>query len=120
MQELDRIEDTVLDLGDNDLDEAWRDYVEHAVPVGVYHPESISPFGLVHVLGNVSEWTETVPSQLVDGDLIPLYSDRVFTGFNWHASTKTARLVGLSGRVTASLANRANDIGFRCAKSVRP
>ena len=80
------------------------------VPVDAI-PEDASPAGVIGMLGNVSEWTETV----VDHPDIPDRRVRVLCGGSF--STETGRLV-LTGRsIPESDEDRRMIFGFRTAGS---
>jgi formylglycine-generating enzyme required for sulfatase activity len=79
-------------------------------------PEGASPDGLLHVLGNVQEWTESFVVALdADGPRV-MPATRVVRGWSY-AKGRGFSLAGLTP-VPSDVDD--SDLGFRCAKSVRP
>ena len=76
-----------------------------------------SPDGLLHVLGNVAEWTETIPFKRKDGEIIPICDERIIKGDHWgDDKTWPFSLAGLR-RHHMDVSGLA--YGFRCAKSAQ-
>jgi formylglycine-generating enzyme required for sulfatase activity len=97
-----------------DGDDGW----EGTAPVGSY-PEGASPFGVLDMAGNVSEWTadwyidysqraETNPQGPNTG------MSRVFRGGSWN--TRETDKVRVTARDWPEPTLRAIDLGFRCAR----
>lgn len=92
-----------------------RLYVSHVRPVDEGFKLDSTPQGIVHMFGNVSEWTETMTTIQVHGEMKPIPDQRVVAGKAW------GDYVGLPQHlrsyaddgVDRALLSR----GFRCAKS---
>ena len=93
-------------------------YARYARPVGIQVGDDISPDGLLHVFGNVSEWTET-PARVMsgDGETEALPGSRIILGMSWGEQTDFPRDLnaGFDDVVGGTMLNR----GFRCAKSAQ-
>ena len=72
--------------------------------------------GIVHLFGNVMEWTETIPVENTSNEIRALYHLRVVCGRPWGISkTDGANLTWINlGVITKTRIAR----GFRCAKSI--
>ncbi|GAB5496056.1 MAG: hypothetical protein Phyf2KO_11360 [Phycisphaerales bacterium] len=80
-------------------------------------PGGATSEGVLHLFGNVAEWTETVAVTRVDGEFVPDLTTRVVFGGAWDANPDnglmgTTMLLGVGDRM------RSPKIGFRCARSV--
>ena len=96
--------------------EAVALYLENAQPVRS-HPEARTPEGLYHMLGNVSELTESMMQELVRGKVHTFPFRRALRGGAWDL-TRGQRNLGTHGWIPAFYPQ--NNVGFRCAKSVNP
>ena len=81
--------------------------------------EANTPNHLFHMLGNLTEWTESVAAELIDGALRPQASRRWVLGGYWASEARHITLTshehwGIEG----TYANYYR--GFRCARSDRP
>ena len=72
------------------------------------------PFGLVHTLGNVAEWTETVYVRMTEHRPSSMTEARVYKGGAWSLPPTHWTLSNFDGELMEA---RTNTIGFRCAKS---
>ena len=82
--------------------------------------QPLSPFGVLDVLGNVSEWTETIAStQTQDGEPRLDPGCRLAKGAHWaHPIYEQGpRLTAVN---TCPVYARVEWLGFRCARSVWP
>ena len=85
--------------------------------------EARTPGGLYHMFGNVAEWTETPAAEPVNGTFVPRLANRLIAGHAWDAiarhpehSLATFRFEGIG----IEQAYARGEIGFRCARSVKP
>ena len=93
----------------------YADYAVRAAPVGSFE-NARGPEGLLHTLGNVSEWTENPVVSFADGVFAASPNERVVKGRSWAAPVRVASLEIL----TYTPQDHADaTIGFRCAKSTR-
>lgn len=88
-------------------------------PMGKYSPAGDSSFGCADMVGNVSEWTQSLykpyPYQPGGHHEDPDYeAERVTRGGSWHSPDFRAR-VQARGMNTMDFTD--NDVGFRCAYS---
>jgi formylglycine-generating enzyme required for sulfatase activity len=88
-------------------------------PVG-RDERAVSPFGLRHVLGSAWEWTESVRLELVGVGATPSYDDRYVKGIGWFSLRDYRRSLGLKITECEHTTYDSVDMGFRCAKSIRP
>lgn len=99
-------------------------YIERAVPVRSHDgtgnvPDSRTPSGMYHALGNVAEWTETLaPQRDANGAFHPIFSTRIVVGDHWSSA-----VMDLPGNL-ATIETRGLgpthatfNTGFRCARS---
>jgi len=95
----------------------WAGYLESVRPAGST-PDDRSPFGCFDMLGNVFEWTESIPIGLtVDGEPVPDLGGRILKGVYWDWSVLLPPdLVSNQGCPVAA----KDRTGFRCARSTRP
>ena len=99
----------------NGSDQERQSYLRGVIPVGDTDHQDITTDGLVHMLGNVSEWTESIP----DGARFGLPADRphsrLFVGAAWgdYADLHKTLADESIDNVGAVMLGR----GFRCAKS---
>lgn len=91
----------------------WEGYLAGVRPVGST-PQDVSPFGLMDVLGNVTEWTETIHFDLSGEDPYPDYTSRMAKGLSWSEARGS-----LNDLIVCPI-DAAWQIGFRCAKSGSP
>ena len=95
----------------------WRIYVENAVPVDS-HAEAATPEGLLHMLGNVAEFTETllVPSGAAAADRSRCYA----MGAAWDAQLHDSSLANAHSPHMLGPDGATTFTGFRCARSAAP
>lgn len=97
-----------------DSSDEWWGYAQLVHPAAEPFGEDISPFGLLHTMGNVSEWTETAALQLMGAHVV-LEHTHLVMGFSWHmALDSSASLWGMFQYPDVS-----HETGFRCAKSMK-
>jgi len=99
--------------------QGWFDsYLRLTLPPGSM-PLDRSPDGVLDVVGNLREWTETRYTELVDGVVTEIANSYCVMGRSWrsNASKGHLRWVG-HGPSDSPIAHHY--IGFRCAKSVDP
>ncbi len=94
---------------------AW--YVKNIHPVG-QNPIEDAINGLQDGIGNVWEWTNSVPCEETDGKLRPAWGSRYRVGLSCITPEEAARNYGLSNRSIASKHYRFLDTGFRCVRSI--
>ncbi len=85
-------------------------HIGDTTPVLHHGKESMSPFGLYDMLGNVFEWTATLfqsPTRQGSGNVSPIY---ILKGCSWSSKPDISAAARLLERETWS-----NIIGFRCA-----
>ncbi|MCR9243728.1 MAG: bifunctional serine/threonine-protein kinase/formylglycine-generating enzyme family protein [bacterium] len=90
-------------------------YLERAVPVRSSR-ESATESGIHHLLGNVSEWCESLAPELVAGQLVARYGTRLVVGEDWTAEDRASTLTLLI-RAGPEDSHAAYSRGFRCARS---
>jgi serine/threonine protein kinase/formylglycine-generating enzyme required for sulfatase activity len=96
----------------------WKGCATNLLPPGS-RPDDASPFGLFDVLGNVSEWTETVgSSQTEDGEPRADFGCRLAKGANWAYPVKNRPR--LENTRACPVFAQVEWLGFRCARSVWP
>jgi formylglycine-generating enzyme required for sulfatase activity len=99
---------------DADLDASRALYATTALPVDV-RTADVSPDGILHVLGNAQEWTESFMIEIVEGVRTPVLALRAGKGMSFFNPPFEL------GATTAIPTNvRDFGLGFRCAKSVWP
>jgi formylglycine-generating enzyme required for sulfatase activity len=82
-------------------------------------PEGATPDGIHHLLGNVSEWTDTRPSVLVDGARRALPFERIHLGQSWLASMRGQDLATAFAWTGTEPSFASFLIGFRCVAEPR-
>ena len=94
--------------------EAYEAWVQPAdtLPEG---SRDISPAGLRHVLGNVAEWTESIPFTTDATGLNPMLGWRIIKGDNW--INEIGELLNLADFRMHPSHVKGTGYGFRCAKS---
>lgn len=98
-----------------------RESYEESVVVVEPLPDSSldrTPERLLHMLGNVMEWTESMAFDVIDGQLKPSYFDRIIKGDHWGRVHDED--FDLTHHVQYPIDAQLISIGFRCAKSVDP
>ncbi|MCZ6917155.1 MAG: bifunctional serine/threonine-protein kinase/formylglycine-generating enzyme family protein, partial [Gemmatimonadetes bacterium] len=75
----------------------------------------ISPSGLLHVLGNVAEWTESIPYTTDRTGLNPMLGWRIIKGDNW--INEIGEMLNLADFRMHPMHVKGTAYGFRCAKS---
>jgi len=99
----------------------WRLANERMVPADRCDPRAIGPNGLLHALGNAQEWTESVRlDRDAGGAVTPALDERFIKGCSWINVHGWRRTLGLAVMEMANVREERPDLGFRCAKSVRP
>ena len=95
-----------------------ENYLEGAMPVASL-PGGKSRYGLLHMAGNVCEWTESlyVDSDELFGTLVSYPRWRLVRGEWWSYPAERLTLAGQMYQAPAT--RRYLHFGFRCAKSVR-
>jgi serine/threonine-protein kinase len=90
-------------------------YIEHAGPVRSAE-DALTPEGLFHMFGNVSEWTATpgsTPTQ--DGDLLTLPNSRLALGGGWTVQSADQNL---RNAIQKAIDATGPALGFRCARTI--
>ena len=77
-----------------------------------------SPAGLLHVLGNVAEWTESIPYTTDQTGLNPMLGWRIVKGDNW--INELGEMLSLADYRMHPMHVKGTAYGFRCAKSANP
>lgn len=96
----------------------WTEYIERVVAVET-HPDAATESGLFHMLGNVSEWTESYVAQPREAGFDPWPEMRMVAGHSWDAQEKEQALDSFA--IAGIERNWAEyKIGFRCARSAAP
>jgi serine/threonine protein kinase/formylglycine-generating enzyme required for sulfatase activity len=112
-----------------DMETLWAWYLQNVFSVRSC-PDAATPSGLLHMYGNVSEWTETMavntlrrPRQrggslggLDDQMTVPAPWNRYVVGAAWDAVRKNREMTFI-GDFGISALHSSFDVGFRCAKS---
>lgn len=103
-----------------DSDDLRAQYVEAVVAVDELPGgmQDRGPEGLLHAFGNVSEWTDSLFSEMVNGELKVIGHRPLIKGGNW--GIKMSEKWGLGGYMMDSRDSNAISRGFRCAKGSRP
>lgn len=102
-------------------DQELRDYYKQSV-VSVSDSASVledrTPRGLLHLLGNVMEWTDSPHFIIIEGTVQPNLYERVVKSGDWgpHHEDKW----NLSSYVSFPIYSKVISLGFRCAKSAEP
>jgi formylglycine-generating enzyme required for sulfatase activity len=107
-------------MPENKKEPVIQDFKLHAQPVDECDQAATSPEGLLHTLGNVSEWTESPALYMVDGKPRVLTWQWQAKGYCFYAIAPDAERLGLSVQVQMPQATGNWYIGFRCAKSKAP
>ena len=76
-----------------------------------------TPEGVLHMLGNVAEWTDSAFFAVVHGEFKPNYYQRIIKGGDWGRQPSEWML---SDYFVNSVDGNLINLGFRCAKSVQP
>jgi formylglycine-generating enzyme required for sulfatase activity len=98
----------------------WQYFTKNVQPVDETEPEAIGPEGLLHTLGNVSEWTESPALYVIDGKPRVLPYQWQAKGFSFYAFSPSAKYEGLATQWQMPQPVGNSYIGFRCAKSKVP
>lgn len=100
-------------------DEQFTAYLRNATSVRS-HPEACTASGLFHLLGNVSEWTESVLAERTPEGFVPRVGLRLVAGQAWDAAHREGFQATLAwfahDGIEQSYANHRT--GFRCARSL--
>jgi serine/threonine protein kinase/formylglycine-generating enzyme required for sulfatase activity len=104
----------------NDREVMRKDFRERVQPVGECDAEAIGPEGLLHTLGNVSEWTESPALYVIGGKPCVLPYQWQAKGFSFYAIFPSAERVGLSTQTQMPQVSGNSYLGIRCAKSKVP
>ena len=109
----------VKEIWDDDFDspEHRKLYEKSVVPIA-QRLMDCTPEGVLHMLGNVAEWTDSADFNFVDDQFKPKYFDHIIKGTSWGSNPKED--LTLSSHVTRAVDKGLMIIGFRCAKSVQP
>lgn len=106
---------------DNKKELVIQDFKLHAQPVDECDPMAVSPEGLLHTLGNVSEWTESPALYMIEGKPRVLTWQWQVKGFSFYTVFfLDADRLGLSVQVQMPQGTDNSYVGFRCAKSKVP
>lgn len=94
-------------------------YLHWAAPVRS-HDDARTPSGLFHMLGNVTEWTESVLAEEIDGrwHIDPL--SRFVLGSAWFAKARLGATLDRHEKGDLTRKNASHYRGFRCARSDSP
>ena len=98
----------------------WQDFTRKVQPVDETEPEAIGPEGLLHTLGNVSEWTESPALYVIGGKPCVLPYQWQAKGFCFYAICPSAKDEGLATQLQMPQPVGNSTIGIRCAKSKVP
>jgi serine/threonine protein kinase/formylglycine-generating enzyme required for sulfatase activity len=98
----------------------WKYENERFHPVDQCDARAASHYGLYHVFGNVREWTESINLVSVEGVVTPSFEDRFVKGASWKDASDWHRSYGLTLVFPLKAAVVYHNLGFRCAKSIRP
>ncbi len=80
-------------------------------------PDGATPEGLLHMLDNASEWTDSLSATRSDGRVLAVTSEHVMMGGDWTRHSKGWTLLDRHDQNTTSFDPTG---GLRCAKSVEP
>jgi formylglycine-generating enzyme required for sulfatase activity len=105
---------------ENKTEVLTKDFKERVQPVDVTEPEAIGPEGLLHTLGNVSEWTESPALYVIGGKPCVLPYQWQTKGFCFYANFPSAEFEGLSMQIQMPQVAGNSYTGIRCAKSKVP
>jgi formylglycine-generating enzyme required for sulfatase activity/tRNA A-37 threonylcarbamoyl transferase component Bud32 len=99
------------------LAEGWELYLANVAPVDS-HADAATPEGLLHMLGNVAEFTETflVPTGAATADRARCYA----MGAAWDAELHRSSLANAHSPHMLGPDGATTFTGFRCARSVAP
>ncbi|MBK8097460.1 MAG: SUMF1/EgtB/PvdO family nonheme iron enzyme [Planctomycetes bacterium] len=92
-------------------------YLDNAAPVDS-HPDAATPEGILHLLGNVDEFTETMHVAKDPDRAEPGY--RYVMGGAWDAAAARVTLANAHSPRTIGDDGRSAYTGFRCARSLDP
>ncbi|MCK5944671.1 MAG: SUMF1/EgtB/PvdO family nonheme iron enzyme, partial [Planctomycetes bacterium] len=92
----------------------YMQFVEPVTSLG----QDVTPDGLLHMGGNVGEWTDTVALGNLAGQAYPLFTHRKGKGWNW--MRKHPRSFDTYEEEQAFESFRSPMRGFRCAVSILP
>ncbi len=95
-----------------DIDRA--NYLMHVAPARSF-ADGATPEGLHHMLGNLEEWTVSIPSEWSDSGVVTFPDERIVLGGSWPMARHAARLDVLSPELIDNVTR--NTIGFRCVRS---
>ena len=99
--------------------QAVAEYLLRARPVDSA-PDAATPDGLLNMLGNVAEWTESPFAEpLVSGGFTPRPWRRIYAGHAWDIGGTNKDLSNAFGFKGPERAHATSKIGFRCARSIR-
>lgn len=100
-------------------DQKLRDYYKRSVvPVDRLYLMDRTPIGILHMFGNVMEWTDSMDFKVIEETVKPNLYDRVIKGGHWER--KQSEKWDLSKPVTYRFDSNLISLGFRCAKSAEP
>jgi formylglycine-generating enzyme required for sulfatase activity len=99
------------------LAEGLQLYVDHVAPVHS-HAAAATPEGLLHLLGNVAEFTETMLVPVGAPSANAAY--RYAMGGAWDAARARTNLANAHTPVMVGADGRSAYTGFRCARSPSP
>jgi formylglycine-generating enzyme required for sulfatase activity len=100
----------------NDVTDWQAAYRQHICRVGT-HPGDVSPDGVHDVLGSAVEWTDTIDTQFVDGQIRAVVLNRLAKGSAWWRAPRHSELSSVL-QVPAAERFVKPYVGFRCAKSL--
>ncbi|MEZ5963009.1 MAG: bifunctional serine/threonine-protein kinase/formylglycine-generating enzyme family protein [Planctomycetota bacterium] len=108
-------------LLEKSLDRYIERYLAEAVAVTADPDEAKTPEGLLHMLGNVAEWTETQVCEPTDAATawIPRYESCYVVGWAWDAEQNRQRNLQGFERWGIGPFGRRMSLGFRCVRSVK-
>ena len=92
-------------------------YEESVVPVDHRLMDCTSE-DVLHLLGNVAEWTDSVNFKVVEGRIKVSYYERIVKGANWGSNPRESW--DLSSVFRKAVDETLIILGFRCARSVQP
>jgi len=103
--------------GDADAAELFKQFMRFCEPVGSVG-QDVTARGLLHMGGNVSEWTDTVALGNLMGHAYPLFTHRKRKGWNW--MRRFPPYFFTYSEEQSSEPFREPMVGFRCAVSMNP